>query len=71
MKTINFVVTLTLSGNIATDDYSLKEMAQNIADSIKHGADTAGIAPEGCDEYVKEIEVSNCGIIMAVEKLGI
>jgi hypothetical protein len=71
MKTINFVVTLTFSGSIATDDDSLKEIAQNIASSIKHTADTSGIAPEGCDEYTTNVEVSNNGLILASEKIDL
>lgn len=73
MEKINFVVTLTFSGNITTDDDSLQEIAQKIAESLKHTVNTSedGIAPVGCDEYTKLIEVSHSGIIMATEKLGI
>lgn len=57
MKTQTFTVKLTFSEKMTSDE-DIKEIAQNIADAIKHAADTSGIAPEEADGYTTEIEVT-------------
>ena len=56
MKKLSFTVTITFEDKI-TDDKEILEVAKNIANAIKHEADTAGIAPEASETYTKEIEV--------------
>lgn len=57
MKTLRFTVAITMSGKVSSDDDFIKEMAKNIAESIKHTADTSGITPDGCDEYAAQVDV--------------
>lgn len=71
MKTITFSVHLTFSGKVETDDDVIKEIANNIAQSLKHSADTIGLSHEGSDEYVKEIAVSHSGTELTNIQIGI
>jgi hypothetical protein len=71
MKTITFSVHLTFSGKVETDDDVIREIAKNIAESLKHTADTAGLSHEGSDEYIKEIAVSHSGTELVNLTLGI
>ena len=57
MKKHTFTVTLTFDSKI-TSDQDIKKIAENIADSLRHTADTAGISPD--DEHCTyKIEVDN------------
>jgi hypothetical protein len=49
---------LEFSGKIS-DNECLREIAQNVAQAIKHYADTAGITPDYADEYTKAVTVSS------------
>ncbi len=57
MKTQSFTVTLTFSNKITSDD-DIKEITRNIADALKHSADTYGLAPESADGFTTVIEVT-------------
>jgi hypothetical protein len=54
--TQRFIVEIVTEDSI-TDDNEINEMAQNIADAIKHGADTSGIVPEASETFTKNIYV--------------
>lgn len=57
MKTQTFTVTLTFSEKVSSDD-DIKKIAENIANSLEHTADTAGISPDDADYYTTKIEVT-------------
>lgn len=71
MKTVALTVWITFSGEIEENAENLKELSNNIAESLKHTADTSGLSPQGCDEYVKEIAVSHSGTELTNIKIGI
>ena len=56
-KTLRFSVELTFADKI-TDDDQILEIAQNIADAIKHSAHSSVIAPESSDTYTEIIRVT-------------
>lgn len=62
-KKIAFTVCLTFEDKIVSDNDFI-EIAENVAASIEHSANTCGIAPENSDTYLKEIEVANSGLIL-------
>lgn len=57
MKTQTFTVTLTFSEKVSSDD-DIKKIAENIANSLEHTADIAGISPDDADYYTTKIEVT-------------
>jgi len=69
MKSISFVVTLTLSDHIVGDDDEIYEMANKIARALteKQQSPTVdgGLTPDGCDEGITCISVSHSGIEIA------
>jgi hypothetical protein len=58
MKKHTFTVTLTFDGKITSDE-DIKTLAQNIAESLKHTADTVGLAPVESETCTYKIEVEN------------
>lgn len=70
MKTQTFTVKLTFSEKMTSDE-DIKEIAQNIAESLKHTSHTAGLAPDGADGYTTEIEVTPQFLPEASVKLSI
>lgn len=56
MKIHQFIVTLKFDGKITSDE-EIQQLAQNIAESLKHTSDTAGLAPDGADTFTTEIDV--------------
>ena len=59
MKKHTFTVTLTFDGNIKSEK-EIKEIAEKIALSLKHTADTAGIAPDESEtEFTGEVKIVN------------
>ena len=69
MRKITFTVTLEFADKIS-DDNEVQEVAQNIANSLKHDAEHYGLAPENSDNYTKSIEVANSGLILSTIKLA-
>jgi hypothetical protein len=69
MKRISFVVHLTFADDISGSEEQLKEIANNIAESLKHTADTAGLAPEDGETFTESIEVSESGITLSSIKI--
>jgi hypothetical protein len=62
-KKQTFVVTVEFADKIC-DDNEIKEIAENIASSIIHTANTGGIAPEDSETYTKSVQVSQNGLIL-------
>lgn len=56
MKTVHFNVSLSFHDHIYKDE-EIKELAKNIAESLKHTADTCGLAPEDSETFTTKIEV--------------
>ena len=57
MKTLALTINLTFSEKVNTDE-DINEIGENIRQAIAHAADTAGIAPEGSDAYLKEFSIT-------------
>ena len=57
MKIHQFIVTLTFDGKITSNE-EIQQLAQNIADSLKHTSDTAGLTPDDSETYTSKIEVT-------------
>lgn len=57
MRELKFIVTLTFADKIV-DDNEIQEVAENIANALKHEADTHGLAPEASETYTEKINVS-------------
>lgn len=57
-RTLKLVVNLTFSDHADFDDNGLQEIVENVAESIKHTADTKGITPDGYETYVAQIQVT-------------
>lgn len=58
MKKQKFIVTLTFSDNV-NSKFELNQVAQNIANAIRHEADCGTIAPEGSEAFTTKIEVAH------------
>jgi len=61
MKKLTYVVSITFEDKIYSDD-EIKEVAKNIANSLKEQADHQGLAPDCSDTFTKEISVSSSGL---------
>lgn len=57
-KKLTFTVTVEFEDKI-TDDNEVAEVAQNIVNAITSHADTAGIAPEASETYMKSVTAKN------------
>jgi len=66
MKKHQFMVELEFEDKISGDD-EIKEIMQNILESLKHCCDTAGLAPEDSETFTTKITVSNSIINEKVE----
>jgi hypothetical protein len=57
MKTLTLTLNLRFSEKVNTDE-DINEIGENVRKAIAHAADTAGIAPEGSDWYLKEFSIT-------------
>lgn len=57
METLDFKVSLIFEDKIV-DDNEIAEIAKNIANALKHEANTAGLAPEESETFTRKIVVS-------------
>ena len=57
MKTITLTLNLTFSEKIETDE-EIKEIVENVRKAIEYAVDTAGIAPEDSDGYLKLFSIT-------------
>jgi hypothetical protein len=58
MKNLTFRVELSFADDISQDDELLRQVANNIAESLRHTAQTAGLLPEDSDTYTDIIRVT-------------
>ena len=58
MKKVVLTITLTFADKVSSDE-DLQEVAENIADAIKHASNTYKIAPENSDTFLTAVEVSS------------
>jgi hypothetical protein len=71
MKKVSFVVTIEFADKI-TGDGEIKEVAQNIADSLNHTVNHGnGLAPECASTFTTKIIVESEILGVYVEKNGV
>jgi len=67
-KKVKFVVELEFEDSIS-DDNEIKEIAKNIAEALKHAANTYGLAPEKSETFTKSVIVSERGLELSTIKI--
>jgi hypothetical protein len=67
MKKIVLTVVLEFEDKIS-DDNELREVAENVAEAIISHANTAGIAPESSETYLKKVNVKSDVLLIDIQR---
>ena len=67
MRKVTLTIVLEFEDKIS-DDNELREVAENVAEAIVSHANTAGIAPEASETFLRNVDVQSDVLMISVKR---